>query len=323
MDLEKRYFTVLDALPDHVFIFSESGKYVDVYGGEENATGFDCKPFIGQMMQDVMPPEMADEFLSYIQLAITSNQTQTVQYKFDEKTMIELPAEIPTPQEIWFEGTIKPLPMVENGERTVLWMAKNITIRHYLEQRLKAFSETDELTGILNRRAFSKNLKEAMTEYQLFGRMFSILMFDIDRFKRINDSLGHPIGDDVIRHVVSNFRAQLRESDVFGRIGGEEFAVILRDATIDNATDVAEKLRAKLEGQCCDVGNYEVRVTVSIGITSMLDSDTDIKTIMARADKAMYQAKRNGRNSIAVYSHDMDVIDSKLEEQGWITSKLK
>ncbi|RQW62800.1 hypothetical protein EES38_13855 [Vibrio viridaestus] len=102
MDDDKHYFTILDALPDHIFVFSETGVYVDVFGGDGNATGFDCKPFIGRTLHDIAPPEMADMFLSFVAKALAENMTQKVKYRFGETDMIELPADVPHPQEIWF-----------------------------------------------------------------------------------------------------------------------------------------------------------------------------------------------------------------------------
>lgn len=302
MRLKDRYFTVLDALPDHIFIFTESGIYLDVFGGEGNETGFDCKPFIGRSLYDVSPPEMAKEFHSHILAAINSNKMQTVKYKFDKQDMIELPAHISYPNEIWFEGEIKPLPIIENGERTVVWIAKNITQRHYLEQRLKTLSEIDDLTGVANRRAFTETLQGALKAYQASSRQFSVLILDIDRFKRINDTLGHSSGDEAIKYAVSVFNSALRSSDYLGRIGGEEFALILYDTELQDAVGIAENLRLALEQSHFIVESNVIELTISIGVTQILGTDSDIKSILSRADEAMYHAKKSGRNKVSQYS---------------------
>jgi len=306
MELKDRYFTVLDALPDHVFIFSESGTYIDVYGGDDNATGFDCKPFIGRSLYDIAPPDMANEFHSHIIAALESNETQLAHYKFDKQDMIDLPEHVPSPQEIWFEGIIKPLPLIENGERTVVWIAKNITKRHLLEQRLKVLSEIDDLTGIANRRSFTHALSTSLNEYQSRSRSFSILMLDIDRFKRINDTLGHSYGDDAIQYAVKVLKAELNESDCFGRIGGEEFAIILNDVDLEDAAIVAEKLRNTLEKSRFMADEYEINLTISVGVTQVIKTDNDVKNILARADKAMYHSKNTGRNKVSIYSLEID-----------------
>lgn len=132
-------------------------------------------------------------------------------------------------------------------------------------------------------------------------------MLDIDKFKRINDSLGHSCGDQVIQHTVNTLKRGLRKSDCFGRIGGEEFAIILYDTDLNKAADVAEKLRASLlEEKGFFINNDEVQVTVSIGVSHVCESDNDIKSILARADKAMYDSKHNGRNRVSCYSVDYE-----------------
>jgi diguanylate cyclase (GGDEF)-like protein len=234
--------------------------------------------------------------------ALELNKTQVVQYKFDKQDMMDLPAHVPSPQEIWFEGIIKPLPLIENGERTVVWMAKNITERHLLEQRLKTLSEIDELTGIANRRSFTNTLSQSLKSYHLYGRKFALLMLDIDQFKRINDSFGHHLGDEALKHAVNSLNSELRVSDYFGRVGGEEFAIILNDLSLDDAVIIAEKLRSKLEKNKFELDNNSIYITVSIGVTFVTDSDCDGESILARADAAMYHSKKTGRNKVSSHS---------------------
>jgi diguanylate cyclase (GGDEF)-like protein/PAS domain S-box-containing protein len=321
MDENSSYYTILDALPDHIFVFSETGIYVDVFGGDENATGFDCKPFIGKTLHDIAPVDMAEMFLSFISQALAENATQKVKYKFAEEEMIDLPADIPHPQEIWFEGIIKPLPMFYKNQRTVLWVAKNVTQQHVLEQKLKTLSEIDELTQVPNRRTISLSLKAAINEYHQFERPFSLIMFDIDNFKRVNDTLGHPIGDEVIKHVAKIAKSELRSSDSIGRFGGEEFLIILRDSDIDSAWRVGEKIRRKIQQQACSFDKYDVHVTVSLGITTVLPEDTHSRNILSRADMAMYYSKAHGRNQTIRYSAEVERADSENSKYDWLTPK--
>ncbi|WP_325893419.1 sensor domain-containing diguanylate cyclase [Grimontia sp. NTOU-MAR1] len=302
MELKDRYYTVLDSLPEHTFIFSESGIYIDVYGGEDNATGFDCKQFIGSSLYDVAPAELAETFHSYIKKALETNQVQLASYKFDTDNMIDLPDDVIAPEQIWFEATIKPIPLIENGERTVVWIAKNITERHLLEKRLKELSETDDLTGIANRRAFTERLRGALKQFQTDRTPFALLMLDIDHFKQINDSLGHYCGDEAIQFTVNLLNEKLTGSDFFGRIGGEEFAIILSHSGIESAYQKAEELRLSLESSRFVAEEKSIKLTVSIGVTEVRDSDDNIKSIMARADTAMYHSKKTGRNKVSRFS---------------------
>ncbi|WP_197478924.1 GGDEF domain-containing protein [Marinomonas atlantica] len=292
-----------------------------MYGGDDNKTGFDCKPFIGKYLHDVMPRHLADDFLSHIKNAINLRETQSVKYKFDEDEMIELPNHVVVPKEIWFEGIIKHLPIVENGERVALWIAKNITQQHYLELELKTLSEIDELTGILNRRAFSNTLKTYVQAYPYSGEPFSLIMYDIDLFKRVNDTLGHTVGDEVIQHVVKVFRSELDGQVSFGRIGGEEFAILLPHKNIQGAYELAERLRQRLEKSPCETELYEIDVTVSMGVTQVNKDDQDTLALISRADKAMYQAKKEGRNRTCKYSNSSEREYTQFNQCNWFKKK--
>ncbi|MCE0494424.1 sensor domain-containing diguanylate cyclase [Vibrio salinus] len=321
MEQINRYYTILDALPDHIFVFTESGRYIKVFGGDENATGFDCKSFIGKLLYDVIPSELAEVFLSYILAALETDSTQKLKYKFDWQSMPDLPSNVDCPSELWFEGIVKPLGFIHGGERTVLWIAKNITQQYVLEQKLKMLSEIDELTNVLNRRSFSYSLNDAIDEYSQFGRVFSLAMFDIDKFKRINDTLGHALGDEIIRHVVNVVQEELRSCDSIGRLGGDEFAIILRDSNQDNAYKVAEKLRSVVENSICDLCHYEVQVTISLGISEVIPEDVDSRNIATRADKAMYHSKMNGCNRTSLFDESIDKLDTDISKCSWVSIK--
>jgi two-component system, cell cycle response regulator len=321
MDLLDRYYTVLDTLPDHIFVFSESGVYIDVYGGEENATGFDCKPFIGKRLHDVAPQALADLFLSYIHAALRTNKTQTVKYKFDEEDSLDLPEHVIKPRDIWFEGIIKPLPISFYNENVVLWIAKNITTQHHLELRLKYLSEIDALTGVLNRRAFTQTLEKSIHHYQVSHQSFALIMYDIDRFKRVNDTLGHMVGDEVIKHVVACSQRVLPPSAVLGRIGGEEFAIMVNGLTLETTQQLAERLRVELERHPCDTEKYSISVTVSVGIAEISPQDQNTLAIISRADSAMYHAKNNGRNQVMLYKTPFEASETTHQGESWFRVK--
>lgn len=316
-----RYYAVLDTLPDHVFVFSETGEYLDVYGGDENATGFDCKPFIGKRLHDVMPEELADSFLAHITNAIHTGETQYVKYKFDEDNTIELPHGLILPKELWFEGVIKCLPINDNGRRVVLWNAKNITKQHYLEMELKHLSEVDELTGVYNRRSFTKLLQAAIDAYRNQHDVFSLIMFDIDYFKRVNDTLGHAVGDEVICHVVNTFRSGLHESMSIGRVGGEEFAILVPNMKAPEALAFAETLRTSLFEKPCETDLYEIHVTASLGVTQVCSDDCNTLGLISRADEAMYESKKNGRNQSQIFKPSIKEEWAEVVETSWIKVK--
>ena len=182
-------------------------------------------------------------------------------------------------------------------------------MRHLLEERdharaaakqAKQDSERDALTGALNRAAWRQRLEQLAQDGAAMQppRPLSVLFFDIDLFKLINDSLGHGVGDDCLRAVSATVAAELRGGDVLGRMGGEEFAVALPGAKRIHAIAVAERIRMAVQGHCRTVGEEVVELTVSIGAAEYLGPDEALDALVDRSDRAMYTAKDTGRNMV-------------------------
>jgi len=161
-------------------------------------------------------------------------------------------------------------------------------------ERLALF---DPLTGLFNRRAILRKLEEEVNCFRRYGGQLSVLMLDIDHFKRVNDEHGHPAGDDVLAKVGALVRLNIRETDFAGRYGGEEFVIVLPRTDSDGALVLAERLRkaigtAEMRGP---EGRRLRRVTVSLGVAGCRPGD-DVRSLVSRADTALYCAKENGRN---------------------------
>ncbi|HEY8607159.1 MAG TPA: DUF484 family protein [Noviherbaspirillum sp.] len=171
-------------------------------------------------------------------------------------------------------------------------------------ERLKHIGLTDPLTGVNNRRYVERRLLEELGRSRRQGYALSCMYIDIDHFKKINDSLGHQAGDEVLREVAGRIKAELRLSDALGRFGGEEFVVLLIEAELDDAMSVAERIRQSVSEQPLQLaGGHTQAVTVSIGVASLGSSDKsplDVlsQAFLARADRALYRAKSDGRNRV-------------------------
>ena len=164
-----------------------------------------------------------------------------------------------------------------------------------LQGKLREAATTDFLTGAYNRRHLDKTVSDAIERRKRYGVQASLMLLDIDHFKRINDDLGHGTGDAVLRAVAHTIRTHLRKLDVLFRIGGEEFLVLLPDMGQDGATGAAEKLRAAIEqSPLCGDGR---RVTVSVGLAELAESE-NMDSWIRRCDAALYQAKTRGRNCV-------------------------
>jgi diguanylate cyclase (GGDEF)-like protein len=166
--------------------------------------------------------------------------------------------------------------------------------------RVKQSSERDPLTGVLNRGAWRGRLEQLASDAREAQppRPLSVLFFDIDLFKLINDSLGHNVGDDCLKAVATTVAAELRGGDILGRMGGEEFAVALPGARRVNAIAVGERIRMAVQQHCQVVGEEVVELTVSIGAAEYLGEAEPLDALVDRADRAMYSAKDSGRNMV-------------------------
>lgn len=165
---------------------------------------------------------------------------------------------------------------------------------------LEQESLTDPLTGALNRRAFEKRIKEEISRLIRYNRNFSMLIFDVDHFKRVNDTYGHGVGDQCLKLIVEQTRPLLRDMDMLARYGGEEFVVILPETDRPGAAIVAEKLRAAVEQIELDHQASTVTVTVSIGVSATRLTDKTPGDLFGRVDMALYAAKKAGRNQVVV-----------------------
>lgn len=180
----------------------------------------------------------------------------------------------------------------------IVGIAEDITHKKQMEAELQRLATTDALTQSSNRRHFFEG---ALHEFELArqkGTPLSFLMLDIDDFKAINDTYGHQAGDNVLQHIADCGRAALRRGDLFGRIGGEEFAAVFPGCTPDMALQVAERLQRQIQHLSFDQDGKTFGITVSQGLTSLTAEDENVESLFGRADAAMYQAKRDGKNRI-------------------------
>ncbi|AQH00481.1 diguanylate cyclase [Burkholderia sp. KK1] len=163
--------------------------------------------------------------------------------------------------------------------------------------KLQEFADRDGLTGIANRRYFELRLADEFSRWQRYGGELSMLLFDLDHFKRINDDLGHLVGDTVLRVMAERVAKSVRVQDVFGRFGGEEFALLLPCTNFDDAMIVAEKVRREIGETPIDVQGARVPVTASVGAARARTGVTSsYEALINEADAALYTAKREGRN---------------------------
>ena len=177
----------------------------------------------------------------------------------------------------------------------------DITESKRIETELREQASTDALTGLPNRRHFLQRLEDELERVRRrTTREASVLMLDLDHFKRVNDQYGHAVGDSLLRHFANLLQHELRSADTAGRMGGEEFAVILPGSSLPAAQIFAQRICDRLAAQPLSVGRIQVEATASIGIAAIAADDLSADAVLSRADGALYQAKEQGRNRVVV-----------------------
>ncbi|MCP4395177.1 MAG: diguanylate cyclase [Alphaproteobacteria bacterium] len=183
-----------------------------------------------------------------------------------------------------------------NGETCKLTSFKDVTA----EKEYKYLATIDPLTGINNRRSVELIANAEINRSKRRSHDMSVLLLDADHFKKVNDTYGHSMGDKVLKSIADTISTELRKADIVGRIGGEEFVVILPETNVEKAAGIAERIRNKINSQVftSEDKNSIFQISASIGISTLRHDDRNVDEILNRADDALYEAKENGRNRI-------------------------
>jgi diguanylate cyclase (GGDEF)-like protein len=186
------------------------------------------------------------------------------------------------------------------GARMVTYYDVTDLIRN--AEHLERLATTDSLTGLFNRRHFLTALDAEWSRFQRYYRSLTVLMVDIDHFKSVNDRYGHAVGDEAIKAMAEACLQGKRKSDIVGRVGGEEFAVLLPETSLTRARVVAERIRKAVAKQPLRAHEAQFSITASIGIAEASVSMSGAGSLLAAADQALYQAKAKGRNCCVAWS---------------------
>ncbi|HAD85725.1 MAG TPA: hypothetical protein DCG48_00035 [Rhodospirillaceae bacterium] len=201
-----------------------------------------------------------------------------------------------TGETYWVDMNVMPLFGTDGKLTHIAAIQRDVTENVEREEELLSLATTDDLTGAKNRRHFMERAELEVHRLRRHRVPFSVALLDLDHFKQVNDTHGHQAGDEVLKEAVQRWQKGRRPFDTLGRIGGEEFAILLPGADADAAMIVAERLRAVIDDAPFDTIDGEIDVTVSIGVAEAEDADNTIEGTLGRADAALYHSKHAGRN---------------------------
>jgi len=202
----------------------------------------------------------------------------------------------------WLNTHAVPMRDADGQVTGLLGVTRDVTAHKEALQELERLSQVDVLTGLANRRYFMVLAEQELARATRYRDPLSVFMMDIDHFKVVNDTYGHQTGDLVLKQLGSLCREALREIDRVGRIGGEEFAVILPHTDGARALEVAERLRQIVADTAVALEHgLPLHITLSIGVTTLAGSGTNLDTLLGQADSALYEAKRSGRNRVCMH----------------------
>jgi diguanylate cyclase (GGDEF)-like protein len=304
---------VLAAIPDTFFRLDKDGYYLDYEPGHarpgnerpvgrarpgQDAAAFGEGDCIGKHIGDVLPPEIAERMLEQTEAVLESQQIRSVEYelmRFGEAQHFEARLVATSPTE-------------------VLGLVRDISERKRTEEQIRHLAYCDSLTGIPNRQAFLETLERELHRSKVGNKKFAVLFMDLDAFKRINDTLGHNVGDHLLKIVSERLRETIRPSDTvsrgdqannLARLGGDEFTILIPDLErVEHALNVAHRVKEAMRRPFLIEGN-EIFVTASIGISLFPEDGDDCNSLLKYADTAMYHAKNCGKNNAKLYSSSL------------------
>ncbi|WKY47381.1 diguanylate cyclase [Eubacteriaceae bacterium ES3] len=287
---EARHRLLADHADDVIWTMDLNGRFTYVSPSVEKLRGFSVAEVLEQTAEEMLCPGSLIEMQKGLERAINS-VTKGLPFNI-YRGELEQPCK--DGSTVWTEATVSGIYDEEGKFVGMLGVTRDISERRKMEEEIRRLSITDKLTQTYNRLKLDESIDSLFSKANSVGTVFSIIILDIDHFKNVNDRFGHQAGDQVLIDLVGLLNLGVRDSDIVGRWGGEEFLIILPETNKAEALIMAERLRASVaDNHFKDVG----RVTISLGVTSYND-DLTPEQLISRADSALYQAKQNGRNRV-------------------------
>ena len=289
---EAKIRALYEALPDLLLFIDRDGRFVDCKPARDFPFYMEPERLSGRTVTEVMPAEIASQTMACVEKALLDGEIVSFEYQL---TFLEGSSD--------YEARF-----IRATSEEVLCIVRDISERKRTEQQLHYLAHYDALTGLPNRLLFNDGLRQAQVQANRTMDTMALMFIDLDRFKNINDTLGHGAGDQLLLQVGGRIALCVRETDTVARLGGDEFAVILSNVREQSDAAVAAQKIIDALRLPFEVSGHEVHICASIGITLYRPGQDNRDILLEKADVAMYHAKACGRNNFQFYSQDMDAI---------------
>lgn len=292
----------VDALDSMLVIDCESGEILAANKATERVFGYNPSNIIGQHFSILFPARRvsgADEF---------ADDVRVHDMVFHQEFRCA-------------DGSLRPMDltavMLDDPDRCkILATLRDVAERAAMEEQISRQTHTDSLTGLLLRGEFMRRLRQEFQRSLRYDIEFSVCFCDIDDFKFVNDNYGHAAGDSALQGFARHIEVELRRNDFVGRYGGDEFIIAFPHTGVDNAFSVVERIHRRIATRPIKSGHHMMKITGSFGLAASTPGVTDVETLLEHGDRALYQAKREGRNRIRVYNDRGKVSDLGWESVG-------
>lgn len=293
---EEKYRFMTENSSDVIWHMDQNYCFDYISPADERLRGFEREEVIGTTLWSLLKPEGVEHVKKVHAQRLAGEQEGIKDVSFS----YELEQICKDGSWIWTEVNVT-AHFNQDGELVGYHgVTRDITDRKRLQEKLHQQATTDEITGIFNRRHFLELAQSELKRAIRNKRPLAIVLFDIDYFKQINDTYGHAVGDQALRTFTEICQKSIRESDVFARFGGDEFALLLPETNCEHANKVVERIRQNMASQPVDLNGNLATITISLGLSCLEREDETLDRLLGRADMALYQAKEEGRNRVIV-----------------------
>jgi diguanylate cyclase (GGDEF)-like protein/PAS domain S-box-containing protein len=306
---EEKFRRAFDDAPTAESLTDLQGQYVQVNAAMSHLVGYSIDALLSMRGLDITHPDDYEADREAFEDLVSGG----IEFYAREKRYVHVDGSV-----VWTRVHAVPVHDSDGNVASILNHALDITQRRHYELHLVELATHDALTGLVNRTKFREELSSHLERCRRYGPSGAVLMLDLDHFKRVNDTLGHNTGDELIVSMAVLLRSRMRSADVVARLGGDEFAILLPEGGADSAEIVAAALVEAVRGDVTALDGGRPRiVTVSIGIAVVEDTNVTSHEILAAADLAMYDAKEAGRDRYSFYADKMHVVSKSKAQITW------